>query len=69
MIEILGTFMGIMGAVLNCQPPGQFRKATFYCWLPSNVLMLAWSASISAWWVAGLYSVYVCTSAWGLYRS
>jgi len=69
MIEILATSLGILGAVLNCQPPGKYRRATFGCWLPSNVILLGWSISIGALWVAGLYAVYTCTSAWGLYHS
>ncbi len=69
MIEIIGTTMGIIGAVLNCQPPGKFRRATFCCWLPSNIILMAWSISISAWWVAGLYLVYTVTSSWGLWHS
>lgn len=69
MIEILGTCMGVLGAVLNCQQPGKYRRLTFGCWLPSNVILLTWSISIGAFWVAGLYSVYVCTSAWGLWHS
>ncbi len=66
MIEIIGALTGVLGAVLNCQPPGRWRRAAFGCWLPSNLLMLAWSASIGSVWVAGLYSVYGVTSAWGL---
>ena len=66
-IEILGTLSGIAGAIFNCQQAGKWRRIAYICWFPSNVLMLIWSASIGAWCVAGLYSVYTVTSSWGLW--
>ncbi|RPI86485.1 MAG: hypothetical protein EHM40_23655 [Chloroflexi bacterium] len=69
MIEILATGLGVAGAVLNCQPPGKWRRLTFGCWLPSNIILMIWSLSIGALWVAGLYAVYTVTSSWGLWHS
>jgi hypothetical protein len=72
-INATGTFLGVLGAILNALGSG----AAFPLWLVSNALLLVLFAGIyKKWWTLNsgaalqiaLYGIYCFTSGYGMWR-
>lgn len=65
-IQYPGVALSLTGAWLVSSPQAPRRRVGFAIWIVSNVVLITWAVSVSAWGLVGMYSFFTVTSARGV---
>lgn len=65
-LQIAGSILAILGAVYNCSPKKCDKLTGFGIWVVSNSTLLLWSVITGNYWLSAMYSVFCCTSIYGV---